>query len=233
MGNNLPQLSFLEKAELVEKTGLPATVVQGLHKRYYFLSQGKKGKDLMKHKDKLFGDDYVIHLMFTHGGFGDHLDKVTFKEFIEVFNRFSKHITGHNKTMKERIGWLWDFMAHAADPKAKGKKCQFLKAPELLVVLQELVPDGYYELKDAVAVIHDIVDENADMIDRTSFINYIAESIPDCNEYTEIDYTSAYGLSKEDIEAENKLFEEDSKQDQLLNDTKPEKSKTFATLDDD
>jgi hypothetical protein len=210
MGNNLPQLSFVEKQELEAQTGLPATTIQGLHKRYYYMSQGKKGKDLMKHKDDLFGDDYIIHLIYTHGGFGDDLAKMTFKEFIEVFNKFSKHISGENKTLKERIGWLWDFMVHAQNPHLKGKKKLFMHAPELLELLDLLLPEMNYQLKDAEAVIHDMVDENADMIDRGAFIEYIGENIEDCNEYMEIDYTEAYGATKEEVEAENAKFKADT-----------------------
>ena len=70
MGNNLPQLSFVEKEELQAQTGLPATTIQGLHKRYYYMSQGKKGKDLMKHKDDLFGK-FIKHFNeFFKGHFG-------------------------------------------------------------------------------------------------------------------------------------------------------------------
>lgn len=227
MGNNLPQLSFVEKEKLMEQTGLPATTIQGLHKRYYYMSQGKKGKDLLRHKDTLFGDDYIIHLIYANGGFGDHLDKLTFKEFIEVFNKYSKHISGHNKTLKERVGWLWDFMVHATNPDLKGKKKLFLHAPELLNLLDMILPEMNYQLKDAEGVIHDMVDENATMIDRGAFIEYIGENIEDCNEYTEIDYSEAYGTSKEEIEAANALF----KTDFDGKGGKPEKAETFAVLE--
>jgi|TARA_B110000211_G_C13971298_1_gene505088 hypothetical protein len=233
MGNNLPQLSFLEKADICEKTGLPPTVVQGLHKRFYYMSKGKKGKDLMKHKDDLFGDDYMIHLMFTHGGFGDHLDKVTFKDFVTVFNKFSKHVSGHNKTLKDRIGWLWDFMVHSSDPTKDFKHNKTLNAEQLLTLLQSIVPEQNYELKDAQNVIADIVDETAEYIDKGSFIRYIGESIPNCNEYMEIDYTVAYGMTAEEIKQEDDLFAEDVMADLAnLGDDTPRKADTFATLDE-
>jgi hypothetical protein len=212
MGNNQPQLSFQEKEEISAKTGLPPTTIQGLHKRFFYLSQGKKGKDLLKLKDKLFGDDYVIHLIFTHGGFGEHLDKLTFKEFIEVFNKYSKHITGHNKTLKERIGWIWDFMVHVATPddKAKRKSSKPVDAPALLEILDMILPEMNYQLKDAVAVIQEAVDEKATTIDRGSFIEYIGENIENCNDYMEIDYSEAFGATKEEIDAANDLFAKDS-----------------------
>ena len=67
-----------------------------------------------------------------------------------------------------------------------------------------------YQLKDAEGVIHEMVDENADMIDRGAFIEYIGENIEDCNEYMEIDYTEAYGATKEEVEAENAKFKADT-----------------------
>ena len=232
MGNNLPQLSFVEKGDIVDETGLPSTVIQGLHKRFYYMSKGKKGKDLMRHKDELFGDDYMVHMMFTHGGFGDHLDKLSFKDFITVFNKFSKHITGKNKTLKERIGWIWDFMVHASNPKKDFRHNKTLNAEELLVLLQTIVPDMNYELKDARAVITEIVDEGSDIIDKGSFIQYIGENIPDCNEYMEIDYATAYGLTEEEIKQDDDLFADEKDDLELEGGTTPRKAETFATLDD-
>lgn len=67
-----------------------------------------------------------------------------------------------------------------------------------------------YQLKDAVAVIQEAVDEKATTIDRGSFIEYIGENIENCNDYMEIDYSEAFGATKEEIDAANDLFAKDS-----------------------
>ena len=80
-----------------------------------------------------------------------------------------------------------------------------------------------------------MVDESADMIERTSFIEYIGGCIPDCNEYMEIDYAAAYRLTKEEIEAEDKLFEAETKEGlgDTLDETKLKQQKTLVLGDDD
>ena len=237
MGNGQPQLSFVDKAELVEKTGLPSTVVQGLHKRFFWIGRGKSGKALVKHGADCFDGDPIINQFFSHGGFGKNSGDIDFQHFVEVFNRFSKHQTGHNKSLKERVGWIWDFMIHASHPELKGKikNKRFLKAPGLLKLLQIFHPDGNHTLESAADVIHEVVDESADMIDRTSFIEYIGGCIPDCNEYMEIDYATAYGLTQDEIQAEDQLFEAETKAglgDTADND-KPKKSETVVLGDND
>ena len=43
-----------------------------------------------------------------------------------------------------------------------------------------ILPEMNYQLKDAVAVIQEVVDEKATTIDRGSFIEYIGENIENC-----------------------------------------------------
>ena len=172
---------------------------------------------MVKHGVSVFGDDPMIKLLFEYGGFGKKTDKIDFKIFLEAFNRFSRHISGHNKSLKNRIGWIWDFFCHVGNPAAKGKKVKFLKKDGLLPILKAIDPDGNHTIDSAQAVIEEMVGPGVKTIDRSSFISYIGECIPDCNEYMELNYDEAYGVEEEDRNKEKSLFDEDTKNNNLAN----------------
>lgn len=140
-----------------------------------------------------------------------------FKDFLSIFNQYSRHVSGHNKSLKDRLGWIWDFMCHAADPGAKGTKKRFLQNDTLLPILKLFDPDGNHTLESATAVIEEMVEPGVKTIDRSAFVRYIGECIPNCNTYMEIDYDKAYGVSEEDAQREKDLFDEDTKNNNLAN----------------
>ena len=166
---------------------------------------------MIKHGVSTFNDDPMIKLLFLHGGFDKKTDKIDFKTFLEVFNRYSRHISGHNKSLKNRIGWIWDFFCHVGNPKGKGQKVKFLKKEGLLPILMAIDPEGNHTVESAQSTIEEMVGPGVTTIDRSAFISYIGGCIPDCNEYMELDYDEAYGVDEEDKKKEKELFDEDTR----------------------
>ena len=187
----------------------------------FFIGQGKKGQALIKHGVDTFGNDNenMIQLLFTYGGLNKKTEgkpeKIEFKEFLSLFNRYSRHVSGHNKSLKDRIGWIWDFFCYVGNPKTNGAQVKFLKKEGLLPILKVIDPDGEHNLDTAQAVIEEMIGQGVETVDRGSFIQYIGECIPDCNTFMEIDYDDAYGVGEEDKKKEKALFEDDTKNNKL------------------